>query len=65
MNSFNLASPVHKIRLKILPYDGDIEAERRVRTLLELAIIIGKREGLIGNHIPDIPEVSTSVTSKE
>jgi hypothetical protein len=65
MNSLKHASPAHKIKLRILPYDGDIEAERRVRTLLELAIIIGKREGLIGNHIPDIPKVSTPIARGE
>lgn len=64
MDSFKFAPPGHKIRLRILPYDGDIEAERRIRTLLELAITIGKREGLIGNHLPDVPEIATSTTKR-
>lgn len=41
-----------KIPITIMPHVGDLAAERRLITIIELAITIGKREGLIGNHFP-------------
>ena len=50
-----------KITLRILPFEGDLAAEQRVRTILELAIIIGKRNQVIGNHIPDVQNSCTQL----
>jgi len=65
MKNLETISRGKKLQLTILPYDGDMEAEQRVRTILELAITIGRREGLIGNHISDVPKVSNSVGSRK
>jgi hypothetical protein len=42
------------------PLDGKSAVERRLRNLIELAISIGRKEGLLGNH----PEGRTSDDNK-
>jgi hypothetical protein len=44
--------------------ENDPAVRARLRTLLELAIKIGRREGLIGNHIELISEGGSNVTNK-
>jgi len=51
MKNSKPVSPGKAIELAVLPFDGDAEAEQRVRTILELAISIGRREGLIGTNL--------------
>jgi hypothetical protein len=54
------------IVLTILPYDGDIAAARRVRTILDLAITIAKREDLRGINLRNTQNKAEQlITEKE
>lgn len=50
MDSGNLASQGEKEEVAKLPLEYDLAARRRLKVILDLAITIGTREGLIGNH---------------
>ncbi|MBM3167370.1 MAG: hypothetical protein FJZ94_07995 [Chloroflexi bacterium] len=41
----------HKITIVMLPPDGEEAVNRRLRTILELAIAIGRRQGRIRSNI--------------
>jgi hypothetical protein len=45
-----LASHGEKKKVTKLPLNVDLAAQRRLKTILELAIAIGRREGLIGSN---------------
>lgn len=65
MKKHETLSKGKKLQITVLPYDGDMEAEQRIKTILELAVTIGRREGLIGNHITEVPDVSDSTGSRK
>jgi hypothetical protein len=46
------------------PAETSQEEEARLRTLLSLAITIGKREGLMGNHDDEIVKGGLNVADK-
>ena len=41
---------VDSIQFSTAPSDGQLAVEQRLRNLIELAIMVGRRDGLIGNH---------------
>jgi len=51
--------------LTILPYDGDLAAARRVKTILDLAITIAKRENLCGRQLRDSQRTSEELTNEK
>jgi hypothetical protein len=59
--------PVDSIQFSTAVSDGQVAVEQRLRNLIELAIAIGRRDGLIGtvkaNQIPT-PEGGQDVTNQ-
>jgi hypothetical protein len=53
-----------KIKRAELPLEVDLAAQRRLKTILDLAIAIGRREGLIGNN-KENTAVETGETKEE
>ena len=41
------------ITYRMAPFDGQQAVEQRLRNIVQLAVEIGQREGLIGNHRED------------
>ena len=41
------------ITYRMAPFDGQQAVEQRLRNIIKLAIGVGRREGLIGNHKED------------
>jgi hypothetical protein len=41
----------HQVNVVMLPPDGDAAVNRRIQTILDLAIAIGKRHGVIRSNI--------------
>jgi hypothetical protein len=41
------------ITYRMAPFDGQQAVEQRLRNIVQLAVEIGRREGLIGNHRDD------------
>lgn len=50
----------HQVKVIMLPSDGEAAVNRRILTILDLAIAIGRRHGLIrsniGNDTTNTPE---------
>ena len=44
------ADRVDSIQFSTAPSDGHLAVEQRLKNLIELAITIGRRDGLIGSH---------------
>ena len=44
-------SEEHQVNVIMLPPDGDAAVNRRIQTILDLAIAIGKRHGVIRSDI--------------
>jgi hypothetical protein len=52
--------PSNTIEFVTAPSDGKSAIERRLKNLIELAISVGRKEGLLGKH----PEGNTSYDDK-
>lgn len=44
----------HQVKVVMLPPDGEEAVKRRIRTILDLAIAIGKRQGKIRSYVGNI-----------